>query len=216
MKKWLAVFLILSLGVTALSGCGKDAEYAWVLVETQTNEEEWRAHLAELNASSSITGRPPDRHAEVEVSEGSVFFVITYTESIGEDVEINSEYFSGNSIQGKIAWSVPPHTVPATKDGFTLKLLAETLDRHPIYPMNHTFGVVVWTLLSEQGEDHYHVFEDSSGNSSFGSNEDNDFAPIDTTVYGTLGKGQEEGARKVVTVDVGFVRTSYIYEWQEQ
>jgi hypothetical protein len=214
MKKLLALSLILALGAAVLSGCAS-AEYAWVLVETETNTAEWKEHLAELNAPWPGTEKPADRRTEVEVSEGSVFFVITYTEPMGEDIEINSQYFPDNSIRGKITWSAPSHTVFGSGDEVSLHLTAETLDRHPTYPLDHTFAVVVWTHLSQQGEYHYSYFADRDGNHSFGSNEGNDFAPVDVTVYGTLGEGDEEGARKVVAVDVGFVRTSYIYEWQK-
>lgn len=215
MKKHIIIFLILTISIFTVA-CEK-GEGQWVLVDTKVNTEEWKQIVAELNDINPLYGRPDDTQTKVEVSENSVLFTIVYTWSYGDDPESAkfAPEITNDTLRGKFTWDQPSSMVPGTKDGFVMNLKAETLERHPNDPLDHSFSACIWTTQIKNGVESYYEFSNRDGKTFFSSNGDNNYLPVDTTIYGTFGQGNSEGELKEVVLDIGFIRMTYTYQWQK-
>lgn len=215
MKKYLVAFMIITISLFMI-GCSKD-EGHWILIDTKVNTAEWKEIVREMNSDSERTGKPSDMQTEIEVSENSVFYTTTYIPPIYEDSteeEISASYSGRDTISGKFTWDQAPHIVPGTKDGFALDVKAETIER-PSDFLDNSFSIGLWTMESEKDEGSYNEFSDKDGNTYISSNNSNDFASIESNFQGTLGEGSSEGEQKKVVMDIGFIRITYIYQWEK-
>lgn len=209
MKKCLAVFLILAVGL--LGGCGKTSGYVWELVETEINEQEWQAQLAQQNERDGYYKR------EAEVSEGSIVWNDTY---IGETSGNFPYTIQGNSTTVEATWSEPPQTVSGPEFEVSLRITMEVVDRHPQHPLPTGCTISAEIPISDEqdGTLIHSYFSDDEGESSFQPSPENEFAPVDVIAYGFMEDGQTVGERRVIEIRAGPGKPlmSYIYEWKEQ
>lgn len=210
MKKCLTIVLILALGLVT-AGCGK-SEGRWVLIDSEFHEEEWYAELAESNKRNGFY------QSEAQVSEGEFTWVYSYT---GKDVKtMRDAHRFGDSITTQGSWTEPVKTVSGPEYEVSMRLKIETIDRNSEDPMQAGCFIEAEVPIPDDEGDgviHSSLFADD-GESSFRSDLDNGYVPIDVIVYGDMGKGETVGERRPLEVRVGLgypPLMSYIYEWQE-
>lgn len=190
-------------------------EYAWVLVETRTNEEDINHRLALTNSKN------PNWKTEVSASSGSAVFTHTYTGPDGTPGYDPRHIFHGNTSTGEITWTAPPKASYGPEDEVILHVTVQNTARDSKYPLNSNWTVLAQTFsLDENGKQSggASYLTDKDGNTSFTSGSGNDFASFDVTVTGKLGAGSKTGVRKAVRVTASGgvpVETYYIYEWKE-
>lgn len=210
MKKCLAIFLILTM-ILLTAGCGKSSGYVWELVETEINEQEWQAQLAQQNERNGYY------QGEAEVSENSIVWVYTY---IGETSDKFPYTIQGNSTTVKAAWTEPPQAVSGPEFEASLRITMEVVDRHPQHPLQTGFTISAEIPIPDEqdGTIIHSYFTDDEGESSFQPSPENDFAPVDVMVYGDMEEGRTAGERRALEIRVGPGKPlmSYIYEWKEQ
>lgn len=201
MKKCLIIFLILSV-ILLIPACDKDGEYAWVLVDIQSNEEELQNEIALYNEYSGSSWQ-----YDVDVTENSAVF----TDSCIDDK--NDVY---RVISGKVTWNNPPSIVEGPDYEFSIQGKVEVTEQEDLhgtfalrgsygYKVNDTF-LGVSLLTNETGEHDY-------------TNEDTNYKTLNLTLTGKMDEGHEERHQSDITIvaDGGhLVVTKYIYEWQEQ
>lgn len=187
--------------------------YGWVLVETRTNETEWRSKLDEINKNENW-------QIVVSASQNSAVFRNTYT---GPDQSKSVAYHlvPGNSVSGEMNWSAPSKSTYASDEEVTLNLSVKNTDRAAEHPLNDS-----WTILAQ----HFMInaegvqdggaayFKDSDGNTSYTTGPGNGWQSFDTTVSATLGAASTEGARKAVRISASnggvSAQAYYIFEWK--
>ncbi|MDD3230300.1 MAG: hypothetical protein PHE09_13930 [Oscillospiraceae bacterium] len=188
-------------------------EYAWVLVETRTNEEDMNDRLALTNSKN------PHSKQEVSASSGSAVFTNTY---IGPDQTktLGRHLFPGNATVGEITWTAPPKASYGPEDEVILRLTVQNTARDSSYPLGNNWTVLAQHFLLDEkggqsGSAAYLLDED--GETSFTCGPGNGWQSFDITVSAKLGTGFEEGARKAVRISASGgvpVETYYIYEWK--
>lgn len=154
MKKCLTIFLILAvLLLTVACGKYKDAKYAWVLVETETNEEEWQYNLARHNEDEDarynatldsigelyshfiediedgdISYIASKYHYEIDVEKNSVIFTTSF---VTHEVDDSSHrHRDGDTISGKVTWETPPSIIEGPEFEFSLQGTVELINRN--------------------------------------------------------------------------------------
>lgn len=211
MKKWLALFLIFAVGLL-MTGCGQSEGGQWVLVDNEFHEEEWQAELAKSNKRDGFHQR------EAQVSEGEFTWIYSYT---GKDVKtMRDAHRFGDSITTQGSWTEPSETVSGPEFEVSMRLKIETIDRNSEDPMQPgCFIEAEVPIPDDEGDGVIHSYlSTDNGKSSFSSDSENGYAPIDVIVYGDMEKGETVGERRAVEVRVGIgypPLMSYIYEWQE-
>lgn len=210
MKKYLILLLILALGLLTV-GCGKSGG-RWVLVDTEFNEEEWYANLAEKNKRNGFY------RADAEVSAGSFTWVYSYIGKKAANGKLPYA-FPGNSTTTQGSWSSPSEVVHGPKFEVSMRLQIEAVDRHAEYPLEPGCFIDAEVPIPEADGGVLHAsLHAADGQSRFYSDSENAFAPVDVIVTGEMEKGKTAGERRIVEVRVGLgypPLMSYIYEWQK-
>jgi len=208
MKKWLAVFLMLAVGLL-MAGCGKGGGH-WVLVDTEFHEEEWQAALAAENQRDGFY------QSEAQVSAGSFIWTRTY---IDEDKSDKQPFaFPGNSATVQGSWTKPSDTVQGPEFEVSMRIKIEVVDQDPAHPVQHGCYIDAQVPIPDDDGVIYGYLCDDDGESTFYPSPENGFAPVAVIVYGDMEKGQTAGEHRALEVRVGpgHPLMSYIYEWREQ
>lgn len=223
MKKLLATAVLFVFAIGLLGGCsGAQDKYAWVLVETTGNAEKV-AYEREDKVSNSY----PHAWAEkIEASENGLIRSRTYlgtNYADHDDVHILAHHVEGNHITRKLTWSTPPATLgPDEKVAIQIKI--ETLDQGAGATIPLSMKASAGTRLYQGDKPTSSTFfVDNNGNEEVSSSEDNDYAAVDTTLYGKMGKGEQDGELRAVWANsyVGGapytnLYVMYTYKWQKK
>lgn len=208
MKKILVIILIITLSLF-MASCGKSGGQ-WVLVDTEFNEEEWQAELEESNDRDGFY------QSDAEVSEGSFTWIYSYIGKDGSDKQAHA--FPGNSVTTEGSWTEPNKNVVGPDFQVSMRINIEVVDRHPDHPLQAgTYLAAEVPIPMDDGGVLHGYLSDDNGESSFYPSLENDLAPIDAIIYGTMEKGETEGEKRALEVRLGggSPLMSYIYQWQE-
>lgn len=188
--------------------------YGWVLVETRTNEAEWRVKLDELNKNENW-------QTVVSASQSSAVFQNTY---VGPDqsTTVAKHLFPGNSASGETTWTAPASANYKPDEEVSINLTVKNIARDEENPLNNT-----WTILAQHfvinengGQDGGASYlSDADGNTGFSSGPGNGWEAFDVTVTAKLGSAGSEGVRKAIRISSSngsiSAQTYYIFEWKQ-
>jgi len=188
-------------------------DYAWVLVETKTND--WQANLDAKNKSSvwGLYG--------VSASAGSATFTYTYTGPDGGTYG-DSWHRKGMNESGQITWTEPSLETIKPNEKFSMHLTCTHLQSTLKYPQSNWMVLAQVFKLNAEGNQagSASYLVDADGKSSFTSGPGNNHQSFSSTVYGSIGGGTQEGDRLAIRVSASnggvAVQTWYIFEWKAQ
>lgn len=189
------------------------AEYAWVLVETKTND--WQTKLEAKNENSAWG------HYGISASTGSATFTYTYTGPDGGTYG-DSWIRKGMSESGQMTWTEPSLQTIKPNEKFSLLLTCNHLQSTFKYPGSNWMVLAQVFKLNTEGNQagSASYLVDENGKSSFTSGPGNNHQSFSSTVYGSTGGGTREGERMTIRVSASNggvnVESWYIYEWRTQ
>jgi hypothetical protein len=191
-----------------------EKEFGWVLIESRTNESDWRKKLDEINKNENWL-------TEVSASQNSGVFHYTY---IGPDQSKTVAYhlFPGNSASGEATWSAPKKNTYKPDEEVSLDLTVKNTARAGEHPLNSSWLILAQHFtINENGEQDGSAsnFMDPDGKTSFNTGPGNGWEAFDVNVSANLGSGSSDGMRKAVRVSASngsiSVETYYIFEWKQ-
>lgn len=188
--------------------------YRWVLIETRTNETEWRAKLDEINKNENW-------QVTISASQTSAVFQNTY---VGPDQSKTVAYhlFPGNSATGEASWSPPNSSIYNPGDEITLNLSVKNTARADKYPLSDSWLILAQLFsINEKGEQDGSAesLSNSEGVSNFTTGPGNNWESFDETVSATMGASSTPKSRMAIRVSASngsiSAQTYYVFEWQE-